>query len=287
MPFASASPKYTETLMNDKISLAGDLGSGKSTVASILIEKLGAEYYSTGAIVRSIAARRGMSVVELNIYMETHPEIDHEIDDGLVALSELDKPLIIDSRMAWHFTKGTFKVYLSTDAEVSAARIMGANRVGEHEASLEDTVKQTKARRESEKKRYLEQYGVNIKDLSNYSLVVDTTYATPDEVAECILNAFEAWKSNKTYKMTYISPERLNFTDDEVDGDEISSLSQKLESGENVPMPCVFECDGEFYIKENAASALAYSLAMYTYIPAKLVSGDTNGKKFVKMKSSL
>ena len=72
--------------MQDKISLAGDLGSGKSTVSDILIECLGAEYYSTGAIVRSIANKRGMTVTELNIYMETHPEIDHEIDDGIAAL---------------------------------------------------------------------------------------------------------------------------------------------------------------------------------------------------------
>ena len=96
--------------MKDKISLAGDLGSGKSTVADILIARLGAEYYSTGAIVRSIAAQRGMTVTELNKYMETHPEIDHEIDAGIAALSEVDKALIIDSRLAWHFTKGTFKV---------------------------------------------------------------------------------------------------------------------------------------------------------------------------------
>ena len=52
--------------MYGKISLAGDLGSGKSTVSDILISRLGAEYYSTGAIVRSIAASKGMTVTELN-----------------------------------------------------------------------------------------------------------------------------------------------------------------------------------------------------------------------------
>ena len=141
-----------------------------------------------------------MSVVELNVYMETHPEIDHEIDDGLKELSKVDKLLVIDSRMAWHFTEGTFKIYLSTDPETSALRIMNANRVGEHRATLEDTVRETKARRESEKKRYLEQYGVNIKDLTNYSLIVDTTYATPDEVAECIISSFEKWQADKSFK---------------------------------------------------------------------------------------
>ena len=51
----------------DKISLAGDLGSGKSTVTGILMEALGAEKYSTGSIVRSIAERMGMTIGELNV----------------------------------------------------------------------------------------------------------------------------------------------------------------------------------------------------------------------------
>ncbi len=273
--------------MTDKISLAGDLGSGKSTVAAILIEKLGAEYYSTGAIVRSIAAKHGMSVVELNVYMETHPEIDHEIDDGLKALSDVDKPLVIDSRMAWHFTRGTFKVYLSTDPEVSALRIMGANREGEHKATLADTIKDTKARRESEKKRYFEQYGVHIKDLANYSLIVDTTYATPDEVAECILKAFDTWKKDKSYTVAYISPERLNYPDDEIDSKKLSEISASLELGREIPEVKIFEVDGEFYLDDGYESALAYSLAMRTYVPAKLVRGGTSGKNYVKMKNSL
>ena len=237
--------------MTDKISLAGDLGSGKSTVAAILIERLGAEYYSTGAIVRSIAAKRNMSVVELNVYMETHPEIDHEIDDGLKALSDIDKPLVIDSRMAWHFTKGTFKVYLSTDPEVSALRIMGANRQGEHKSSLEDTIKDTKARRESEKKRYFEQYGVHIKDLTNYSLVVDTTYATPDEVAECILSSFDAWQKDKSFCAAYISPERINYPDDEADGEEVQRRVTMLERGEEIPPAHIFYQDGLYYLTGN------------------------------------
>lgn len=273
--------------MKDKISLAGDLGSGKSTVSDILIRKLGAEYYSTGAIVRSVAAKRGMTVVELNKYMETHPEIDHEIDDGLKALSEVDKFLIIDSRMAWYFTPGTFKVYLSCDIETSAARIMGANRQGEHAASFDETVADTRARRESEKKRYMEQYGQNIKELTNYSLIVDTSHATPDEVAAAIIKGYEAWQCDKSYSAAFICTERLNFHDDEVEEDELSSLSASLEAGEKIPEVTVFERDGEFFVVDGNSSAVAYALAFGAHVPARLVCEPSDTRKYVKMKNSL
>lgn len=273
--------------MKEKISLAGDLGSGKSTVSKILIEALGAEYYSTGAIVRGIAEKHGMSVVEFNKYMETHPEIDHEIDDGIAALSEVDKLLIIDSRMAWHFTKGTFRVYLSTDIETSALRIMGANRKGEHAASLEETVADTKARRESEKKRYFEQYGVNIKDLTNYDLVVDTTVATPDEVAKCIMDAFNSWLLDKEYKKAYISTERIYFPDDAPDADTLAELTGRYELGEQLPVPEIIECDGEFYLAAGLESAIVRTFEMTPFIEAKLIAGDKPDGKFVKMMNSL
>ena len=273
--------------MQDKISLAGDLGSGKSTVAKIIIDRLGAEYYSTGKIVRDIAAKHNMSVVELNVYMETHPEIDHEIDDGLKALSSVDKLLIIDSRMAWHFTEGTFKVYLSVDAETSALRIMNANREGEHASTLEETIKQTRERRESEKKRYLTQYGVDIKDLMNYSLIVDTSNATPDEVAECIISSFLAWQKNKELRWAYITPERLYYPDDAPDQNEVAFRASELDLGEEIPEVCVVESEGEFYLADGVESALAYSFNMNTFIPARLIRGNVGDKKYIQMKNSL
>lgn len=273
--------------MKEKISLAGDLGSGKSTVSAILVDRLGAKYYSTGAIVRDIAKRRGMSVVELNVYMETHPEIDHEIDDGLVRLGAAPERLIIDSRMAWHFTPDTFKVYLSTDIETSAMRILGANRKEEMAESLEETVKNTRLRVESEKKRYLEQYGVHIKDLTNYSLIVDTTYATPETVADAICRGFESWCKSPDYKCALISPERLNYVDDAPDADAVGALAARLELGDSIPEVTVFEEGGEFYVAEGLESALAYAFAMLDFVPCRLVRGSAGGKKYVKMSNSL
>ncbi len=273
--------------MNGKISLAGDLGSGKSTVSDILIEKLGATYYSTGAIVRSIGQRYGMGVAEFNIYMETHPEIDREIDDGLVKLSTVDELMIIDSRLAWHFTEGTFKVYLSTDIVTSALRIMHANRKDEHKGTLQETIDCTRTRRESEKKRYKEQYGVDIKDLLNYDLIVDTTEANPDQVADCIISAFERWLADRSYKSAFLAPERIYYPVHQPDNELVADLSSALERGESIPTVRVFEEDGEFYLLDGLESALAYAFNMSTFVPATLVAHKRGNEEYIKMQNSL
>ena len=166
---------------------------------------------------------------------------------------------------------------------------MCANREGEHAATLEETVDQTRLRRASEKKRYMELYGVDIKNLSNYDLVVDTTYATPDEVAAVIINAFRAWQADKSYKAVYICPERLNMHDDEADSEKISEYSARLERSEPIPTVTVAENEGEFYIRSGEESALAYAFNMDTFIPADLVefTEDVTREKFVKIKNSL
>ena len=271
----------------DKISLAGDLGSGKSTVSDILIERLGAEYYSTGTIVRNIAAKYGMSVADLNVYMQDHPEIDHEIDDGLVRLGDDERMLIIDSRMAWHFTKGTFAVYLTVDPFVAGARIMAANRKNEHCESVEATVRETAKRRASEKLRYMTQYGVDITDLTNYSLIVDTTGLTPVEVAEAIIEGFRKWQADKSYKCALISPKRLMFPDDAADMQLALALSDRLDSGEEIEKVVFSEREGRFYVVGGVESAQAYVISNADLIPAKMVKAEIDTASFVPLATSL
>ena len=53
------------------ITIAGDLGSGKSTVAKILNKGNNFDYYSTGEIQREITKEKGVSTLELNQQMTT------------------------------------------------------------------------------------------------------------------------------------------------------------------------------------------------------------------------
>ena len=176
---------------NYKISLNGDLGSGKSTVGDLLTKKYALEKISIGDILRKMASDYNMDVTTFNKYMETHPEIDGLVDDKLKEYENIDGRYLFDSRLAWHFVPSSFKVYMQAKVETSAKRILNAGRQTEVYKSEEEAVKQILKRRESENLRYKTLYGVNITDMNNYDLVVQTDNKTPTEIANIICKEFE------------------------------------------------------------------------------------------------
>ena len=174
-----------------KISLAGDLGSGKSTVGAILKEKFGAEIVSIGRLQRSMAAEMGMDTCEFNRYQETHPEFDKIRDTRLSSYESLCGNFIFDSRMAWHFVPSAFSVYLKCDIAEAAKRVAKAGRSDERYSDEKEAADKLLLRREREKKRYADFYGVDITDMNNYDLVVDTTDKSVEEVAEAIIDEYK------------------------------------------------------------------------------------------------
>ena len=211
--------------MSVKISLTGDIGSGKSTVAKELIERTGFERYSTGTAFRALAAKMGMTVVELNLYAQTHPGIDEEIDTASERLSDDPRDLIIDSRMAWHFCRGTFKVYLSVSRREAAKRIFADRREVETFPTVEMTEEKIAERKQSENRRYKELYGVDFYDMKNYDLVVDTTFVPASTAADVILEELKAFTAGGFVPAVYMSPRRLVIGDGS-DGGELTVTSR-------------------------------------------------------------
>ena len=197
--------------MADIISLTGDLGSGKSTVSSILCSQLSYEYIYTGQIQRNIAERYSMTTNELNVYAETHPEIDQEIDDTFRSLGDAHR-LVVDSRLAWFFIPNSFKVFLKTNIIVSAQRIAKDTlRINENYASLQEAAMGIIERKKSEVKRYKQYYNVDCLDLTNYHLIIDTTEILPEQVGEIILSEFRNFnlQGNDYKNKAFISPKNL------------------------------------------------------------------------------
>ncbi|MBR1867558.1 MAG: cytidylate kinase family protein [Clostridia bacterium] len=176
-----------------RISLAGDLGSGKSTVGKLLGRKFGAEIISVGKMQRNIAAELGMDVTQFNLYQESHPEFDKMLDGKIAEYDKLSGSFIFDSRLAWHFAPSAFSVYLKCGLEESAKRILAEQRNDECYSSIEEAKYKITERRKSEKERYLSFYGVDITDMKNYDLVVDTVGKTPEQVAEEIVCGWEKY----------------------------------------------------------------------------------------------
>jgi CMP/dCMP kinase len=179
------------------IALSGELGSGKSSVSERLADALGARRVSTGEAQRLIAWERGISTLELNRLAEADPTIDDEIDSVFRSLASVQEPLVVDSRLAWHFLPDAFKVHLVVDPAEAASRVLHrADSQAERYGSLPEALAKIGDRVESERRRFQAVYGIDIFRLRNYDLVVDTTQASPDEVTERILSSFAAARSS-------------------------------------------------------------------------------------------
>lgn len=172
-----------------KISISGDLGSGKSTVCRYLNAKFGLKVYSIGLIQRTLAEKYNMDICTFNRYMESHSEIDEEIDTELARIGRRDEDMVLDSRMAWHFVPDSFKVYLTVQLDAAADRIMQDRRgTVESYANPDEAKKRLTERKKSENLRYITKYGVDCTDMKNYDLVIDTTDISPEEVAREIMS---------------------------------------------------------------------------------------------------
>lgn len=191
------------------ISITGRLGSGKSTICGILKEKYGFDIFSTGTINREFARSLGITTLELNERLKEDPELDKQIDGTVTRLSieKKDEKLIFDSRMAWHFAKDTFKIFLTIDPMEAAQRVMKNQRgAEEHYESVEDACAGLVKRGNVERERFIQIYGVDYFDHNNYDLIVDTTSRTPDEIVNIIIENYNEYCADKN---TYKSPKEL------------------------------------------------------------------------------
>ena len=195
--------------MKDIVTLSGDIGGGKSSVARILAERLNFQLISAGAIQREIATGMGLTTLQLNERSAKDRSVDDRIDSYTQRLGETGNQIIVDSRLAWHFIPSAFKVFLSVDPEVGAGRVFDASRSDEKHSSLADALENNRSRTQLETTRFLALYGIALRDYSNYDLVVDTSFVSPEQVAEVIESSFHAWKAQSHFSQLWMSPKRL------------------------------------------------------------------------------
>ncbi|MEB3779810.1 MAG: AAA family ATPase [Desulfurococcales archaeon] len=153
------------------IVVSGPPGSGKSTYAKRLARELGLEYYTTGQIFRELAKKLGVSLSRLNEMAEEDPRIDLEIDKETMRIASKGG-VVIDSHLAaWLLhDKADVLIYVKAPLNVRAERIAKRDSI-----PLKQAYTEIVERENSHRRRFLKYYGLDIRDLTIFHVIVDTS----------------------------------------------------------------------------------------------------------------
>ena len=168
------------------ITLGGLAGTGTTTTAELLSEKLDIPYISARYVFRQMASERGMSVLEFSEFAEGNDDIDKEIDKRQAELAKSSDNLIVEGRLSAYFVEADLKLWLVTPFDVRSQRIAERESKSVDVASEEIIV-----REESEALRYMDIHNIDIKNMDIYDLIINTGTFNPEEVSEIILTTLK------------------------------------------------------------------------------------------------
>lgn len=172
-----------------KITISGPPGSGKSTLSKKLSAKLGLELVSMGDIFRKHAHERCMSLDEFGMLAKCNDDIDRKLDEAQKKIAREKDNIILEGRLSGFLVDADLKVWLKAPLNIRAERI--AKRENK---SVPSALKETSEREECERVRYLNYYNIDIRDLSVYDIVIDSSRLSPEEICEIVLKAVECLK---------------------------------------------------------------------------------------------
>jgi predicted cytidylate kinase len=179
------------------ITINGRPGSGKSSAAKLVAQRLGYQHFSSGNMIRDIARQHGMDLLEASHAAEIGEiNMDELVDNRLKEIGRTQNKLVIDSRLAWHWMKQSFKVYLDLDIATAAQRILAEKTARHNEKLPTDVAEYQKILAEryaSENRRYRALYQVDPSQLENYDLVIDTKVNNQTQVSQIIIAAYRKW----------------------------------------------------------------------------------------------
>jgi cytidylate kinase len=169
------------------VTISGLPGSGTSTVAHVVSQRLGLAHVDGGTVFRAMASERGLDLRAFSSVAEANPDIDVELDARLADIARAGN-VVLESRLAgWIAANegiaGT-KVWIDSDERVRAQRVARREKIEPAQA-----LEANRAREASESLRYQSLYGIDLDDRSVYDLVIDATNESVEVVAESIVTA--------------------------------------------------------------------------------------------------
>ena len=169
-----------------RVTISGPPGSGTSTLVSKIVESRGWGSINGGDVFRDEANLRGISVEDLSAQAKNDLEVDRALDSLLrKVMSSDDSPEVVESRLSgwWAHKDGLdcIRVWVMV-SELERARRIQKREGGD----LEGCLSRSQQRQMDDKERYMSLYGIDLDDMSPYSLVIDADQKSEKEVFEIV-----------------------------------------------------------------------------------------------------
>jgi len=163
------------------ITISGLPGSGKTTVARLVSQRLGLRHVYAGDLFRREAERRGITLEAFARLAEDDHEIDRRLDEAMLSVAR-GGDVVLEGRLAGFMAHREGLQALKVRLE--AGEVVRAERIAKRECSqVAEVLARMQAREQSDARRYRDIYGFDYYDRELYDLVIETDGITPDEAA--------------------------------------------------------------------------------------------------------
>ncbi len=169
------------------ITISGQAGSGKSSVARYLSENLKLKHHSMGDLRRKMARDRNLNLAKLNELGEKEDFTDKQVDEMQTEIGKKEDNFVMDGRLSYYFIPNSIKIYLKANLRIRAERVYNDERVEENFRDLGDAIASLIEREKSDQRRYKKYYEIDTTNELQYDVVIDTSRMGIEEVGEKII----------------------------------------------------------------------------------------------------
>lgn len=164
-----------------RLAISGLSGCGNTTVSHMLAKKLNLKCINY--TFRNLAKDRGISLEDLSSLAEEDDSWDRDLDVYQVELAKKESCILASRLAIWMLKEADLKIYLKASEEVRFMRIAKRENL-----SLSLAKEITSLRDIKDRNRYQRLYNIDILNLSEADLVLETDQSTPHQLTEKIID---------------------------------------------------------------------------------------------------